>query len=189
MGHAFSADSPNSRLLRACGVVLHDLLGLTELVDDEVGPAVVHDPLDLFSLVSWDDDEAVFLRVDAVVLGNRQRDDGAAGIPAALADDFEYAVSRVTSLLLGPLDLAVGGAIDRLVLRNSLKSRVHAAILCATAPRFKGWVVGELSPSALGAVGHGLADVGVVDRPDLPASRRASALGAGDGGESLARLA
>ena len=134
MGHAFSADSPNSRLLRACGVVLHDLLGLTELVDDEVGPAVVHDPLDLFSLVSREDDEAVFLRVDAVVLGNRQSDDGAAGIPAALADDFEHAVSRATALLVGPLDLAVGCAIDRLVLRNSLKSRVHAAILCLPQP-------------------------------------------------------
>ncbi len=74
--------------------------------------------------MSRDDDEAVFLRVDAVVLGNRQRDDGAAGIPAALADDFEYAVSRATALSVDPLDLAVGCAIDRLVLRNSLKSRV-----------------------------------------------------------------
>ena len=125
---------PAERLLRACGVVLHDLLGLTELVDDEVSLSIVDDPLDLFSLVSRGDDEAVFLRVDAVVLGNRQSDDGAAGIPAALAYDFEYAVSRATALLVDPLDLAVGCAIDRLVLRNSLESRVHAAILCLPQP-------------------------------------------------------
>jgi hypothetical protein len=132
--NSFSAGSPNSRLLRACGVVLRDLLGLAEFVDDEVGLSIVDDPLDLFSLVSRDDDEAVFLRVDAVVLGNRQSDDGAAGIPAALAYDFEYAVSRATSLLVDPLDLAVRGAKDRLVLRNSLESRVHAAILWRECP-------------------------------------------------------
>ena len=125
------------RLLRAYGVVLRDLLGLAELVDDEVGLSIVDDPLDLFSLVSRDDDEAISLRVDALVLGNRQSDDGAAGIPAALADDFEYAVRRATPLLLGPLELAVGGAIDRLVFRNSLKSRVHEAILCLPRPSSK----------------------------------------------------
>lgn len=125
------------RLLRACGVVLHDLLGLAELVDYEVGTSVVDDSLDLFSLVSRDDDEAVFLRVGAVVLRNRQSDDAAAGIPAALADDFEYAVSRATSLSVDPFDLAVGGAKGRLVLRNSLESRVHAAILCTTCPAFR----------------------------------------------------
>ena len=87
-----------------------------------------------------------------MVLGSRQSDDGAAGIPAALADDFEYAVSRATALLVDPLDLAVGCAIDRLVLRNSLKSRVHAAILCLPGRRQNNSLPAFTPLSTLGCV-------------------------------------
>jgi hypothetical protein len=41
-------------------------------------------------------------------------------------------------------------------------------------------VIAEFLPRALGAVSHSLADIEGVNPPDLPAPRRASALGAGE---------
>jgi hypothetical protein len=99
-------------LLRACAVVLHDLLGLAELLDDEVRLSIVDDPLDLFSLVSRDDDEAVVFRVDAVVLGSRQSDDagtcrsnrklGWAEIRADIRGPFTDETTKVSLLLVFP---------------------------------------------------------------------------------------
>ena len=105
--------------------MLCDLLGFAELVDHEVRLSSFDDGLDLRTLVSWYDDEAVVLGVDAVVLGDRQADHAAAALLAALAEDLEHPVSA--DFLVGLLELAVGRTEHRFVLRDPLVARVHAS--------------------------------------------------------------
>jgi aryl-alcohol dehydrogenase-like predicted oxidoreductase len=106
--------------------LFRDGLGFAELVDHDVFRPSLHDGLDLRGFVSREDDEAVGLGVDTVVLGDGQADQTAAALPATLAEDFEHLLGPSAGLLFGLLDLAVGRAEHCFVLRDALVPRFHA---------------------------------------------------------------
>jgi hypothetical protein len=104
---------------------LSNVLGLAELVDHEIARPLFDNSLDLGAFVSPEDDEPVALGVSRLVLSDGQSDQAAARIPTALAENLDDLVGSSACVLLGVLDLSVGGPKHRFVLGNSLVSLVH----------------------------------------------------------------
>ena len=107
--------------MRGAGYVL----GLAELVDHEVAGPFFDDFLDLGALMPLKDYETVSLRVNAVIVRDRQADQALTSLPSALAENLDQLVRSGASLLIGPFDLAVGRPEHRLVLGDPLVSFVH----------------------------------------------------------------
>ena len=84
------------------------------------------------------------------------------------------------SVIATPSANSAARASAQLMSKSARTSRISCRRCWAFVGEEDLFSVAELPLRALWAVRHSLADVGVVDRPDLPAPRRAPALGASE---------